>query len=322
MILVSGASGRCGSAVVRNLLNAGQRVRLITRFPERKCIQEFRRRGAEVRKADMLRPDSLEGIFDRIRTALLISTPANGYAAEVKAGCNFISAAKRKVERIVFQSVIYAESRMPHCQTKGKIEAFLKNESDAYSILRPGIFTDAIPFRQIMSAQPTRFSTTGIAPDVPLDWIKVDSLAAATVAALTMPHPPNTVWDVTHPTRASWQDIAVLISDILNCNVDYHPSSGTVRDIVSGHSRMMQMPAGTAEQFLREIDFADEQYFAPVSERDSWCDPVPMLKQFQLQFPPLITWLREEAAQAVGHEKKESRNGHAADSFSSQNLPV
>lgn len=301
MILISGASGRCGSAVVRRLLDRGLPVRVMTRYPGQSAILEQRCRGAEVWAADMLQPSSMAGMFEGITRALLISTPALGYDGEVTAACNFIRAAKSKIESIVFQSVIYADSRIPHCQTKGRIEAFLKEEVETFSILRPGVFTDAVPMRQILSAELASFSTTGIAPDVPVDWIKVDSLADATVAALTQQHPPNRIWDVAHPDKTSWHGIAQLLSAILGRRIDYTPVPGAVRDIVRMHSNYLRMPMGTAERFLSRIDYCDEPYFAPISERSSWCDPQPLLDQFRLSFPPLMTWFREEAICSLGH---------------------
>ncbi len=59
-ILVSGATGKQGGAVLKYLLKDGWRIRVLTRNPRGRTAQEFSRIGLEVVQGDMDDLDSLK----------------------------------------------------------------------------------------------------------------------------------------------------------------------------------------------------------------------------------------------------------------------
>ncbi len=74
-LLVTGASGQLGRAVVEELLQLGaRRVVAATRDPEK--LDDLRARGVEVRAADFDRPDTLASAFAGVDRAAVISTDA------------------------------------------------------------------------------------------------------------------------------------------------------------------------------------------------------------------------------------------------------
>src|SRR5512134_1277707 len=60
IILVTGATGRQGGAVARELLSHGHKVRAMTRRPDSPAAKELANRGAEVRAGDLDDEASLE----------------------------------------------------------------------------------------------------------------------------------------------------------------------------------------------------------------------------------------------------------------------
>ena len=74
-LLVTGASGQLGRAVVEELLRLGApRVVAATRTPEK--LDDLRGRGVEVRAADFDRPETLAAAFAGVDRAAVISTDA------------------------------------------------------------------------------------------------------------------------------------------------------------------------------------------------------------------------------------------------------
>lgn len=74
MIIVLGATGHVGSAVAQTLLNAGERVTVITRSEEK--ASAWRRRGAEAARIDVSDVDRLRDVFRCGRRAFLLNPPA------------------------------------------------------------------------------------------------------------------------------------------------------------------------------------------------------------------------------------------------------
>ena len=59
-ILVTGATGQQGGAVARELLSRGYSIRAMTRNPEKEKARELAKLGAEIVRADLNDPASLE----------------------------------------------------------------------------------------------------------------------------------------------------------------------------------------------------------------------------------------------------------------------
>lgn len=97
-VLVTGATGNVGRHVVKGLLAAGERVRAMTRSPERAALPE----GVEVVRGDLADPSSLDAALAGVDRAYLFPLP--GTAEEFAA-----RAAKAGVRRIVVLSSVSAE---------------------------------------------------------------------------------------------------------------------------------------------------------------------------------------------------------------------
>ena len=79
MFVVMGAAGHVGSAVVRTLIERGQRVTVVTHddAPSGPDRARWRDQGIEVAVADVNDPASLRRAFDRGRRAFLLNPPAD-----------------------------------------------------------------------------------------------------------------------------------------------------------------------------------------------------------------------------------------------------
>ncbi len=133
-VLVTGATGNVGVAVVAQLLARGGRVRAGVTRPERRSGEVAR---VEQVRVDFTDPATFGPALAEARQVFLVRPPA---IARVGPTLNaFIDAAAAAgVEHVVFSSVAGAEHRriVPH----HRIETHLARSGLAWTMLRPGFF--------------------------------------------------------------------------------------------------------------------------------------------------------------------------------------
>lgn len=113
-ILVTGATGYVGARLVPRLLDAGYRVRVLVRDPERLSGRPWARQ-VDIVTGDVLQPETLTDALDGVTTAYyLIHSMGGGGEFEdrdVRAGHNFgEAAAEAGVEQIIYLSGLGDES--------------------------------------------------------------------------------------------------------------------------------------------------------------------------------------------------------------------
>ena len=96
IIAVVGATGLQGGAVTRRLLQDHWPVRALTRSPDGKKARALAQLDAEVVKADMSDPASLERAFDGVHGVFSVQNHhLSGYEGEVRQGKQVAEVAKR-----------------------------------------------------------------------------------------------------------------------------------------------------------------------------------------------------------------------------------
>src|ERR1044071_9300812 len=113
-IAVVGATGRQGEQVVRHLIPAGWRVWALTPKPEGKKALALKALGAEVGKADLDDPASLEAAFENAYGVYNMQASLPGQMeVEVRQGRNVAEAAKKTC----VQHVVYGTAGPGHTKT-------------------------------------------------------------------------------------------------------------------------------------------------------------------------------------------------------------
>ncbi|MBV9388128.1 MAG: NmrA/HSCARG family protein [Chroococcidiopsidaceae cyanobacterium CP_BM_ER_R8_30] len=141
LILVTGATGKQGGAVAHHLLQQGWQVRALTRDPQKPKAQALVKKGAEVIAGDLDDPASVEqalkGVYGVFSVQNFFET---GYDGEVQQGMSLADAAKAsQVQHFVYSSVgsAYANTGIPHFESKWKVEEHIRAVGLLYTILRP-----------------------------------------------------------------------------------------------------------------------------------------------------------------------------------------
>ncbi|TDA68184.1 MAG: NAD-dependent epimerase/dehydratase family protein [Chloroflexi bacterium] len=143
MILITGAAGKTGLAILKAVLSAGEPVRVLVRRDFQAA--ELRELGAqEVVVGDMEEPALLQRAFDGVRAAYHICPNMN--SDEVGIGQNAITAAREaELEHFVYHSVLHPQvQEMAHHWNKLLVEGLLFKSGLNYTILQPASYMQNI----------------------------------------------------------------------------------------------------------------------------------------------------------------------------------
>src|SRR5713226_5833438 len=145
-VLITGATGRQGGAVIRHMLPKGWKLRALARRPDTPAARDLTRQGVEVVQGDLEDPASLEraarGAYGIYSVQDFWSV---GARREVQQGKNLADAAKKGgVGHFVYSSVGGAErnSGIEHWETKWEIEKHIRQLGLPATTLRPAAFME------------------------------------------------------------------------------------------------------------------------------------------------------------------------------------
>jgi uncharacterized protein YbjT (DUF2867 family) len=145
-ILVTGATGRQGGAVVHHLLNNNMVVRALSRTPLSVSAQQLVSRGVAVIKGDMADKASLLNAMKGCDGVFSIQNYFEyGGKKEVEYGKNLVDASMEGgIPHFVYSSVCGADTNtgVPHFETKNIIEKYVRKSGIPFTILRPVKFME------------------------------------------------------------------------------------------------------------------------------------------------------------------------------------
>ena len=146
VILVTGATGHQGGAVLRHLRERGFSCRALTRDPAKPQSRTMIGQGIEVVRGDMEDQASLTRALDGVYGVFAVQTPYDsGVEGEVRQGINLADAAKRsRISHFVYSSVGSADRRtgVPHFDSKFRIEEHVRAAGMHFTIVRPVFFME------------------------------------------------------------------------------------------------------------------------------------------------------------------------------------
>jgi uncharacterized protein YbjT (DUF2867 family) len=191
-VLVTGATGRQGGAVVRHLLASGWQVRALTRDPGKPASRSLAELGATPVKGDMDDPASLrqamQGAYGVFSAQDYWSVGAQREVAQGKAVADI--AKELGVAQVVYSSVGGAErsSGIDHWQTKWQIEQHIRSLELPATILRPAAFMENYYIPAVEKSLVKGRLADPIKPDVPYQTIASDDIGKFVALAFARPH--------------------------------------------------------------------------------------------------------------------------------------
>jgi len=180
-ILVSGATGQQGGAVVQTLLHDGHQVIGMTRNVESSKAKRLIEQGVEMLTVDFTDKDSLVKIMKNVDTVFAMTTPFEaGLEAEIIQGVTMANAAEEaRVGHFIFNSVSDAdkETGIPHFDSKYKVEKHLATLDLNYTIIAPVYFMENLLMPHVLDAIKNQGVLKMAMPEnVPLQQISVEDI--------------------------------------------------------------------------------------------------------------------------------------------------
>lgn len=241
--LLVGATGNVGSGVLAALVARGAHVRGLAHSEA--SIAAIRQAGAEPASGDLTQVASLQGAFDGIDTAFVVT---RGMDNQVEMAANAIEAARRAgVRRIVRLSAFVPEpaSSTVLGRQHEEIEQILKGSGVAYTILRPTFFMQNIlGGARTIAADGVLYLPFG---DGRAGIIDVrDIVDVATEVLLSSEGHEGRTYTLTGPASVSMHDVANALTRALGRPVKYVdvPVPAGVESLVA-----MGMPKFMADTF-------------------------------------------------------------------------
>jgi uncharacterized protein YbjT (DUF2867 family) len=205
MILVAGATGNVGAAVVRALASAGEPVRAVVRQQRRETPVG----GDDIVQADLNDRGSMMSTYSDVQAAFLLAGYSDmpGMLADMKTA---------GVQRIVLLStgaVVGGDLDNAVVRFNVVSEAAARDSDLGWTVLRPSGFMS----NTLQWVPQLRESDEVLEPfaDVPIALIDPDDIAAVAVAVLLSPHHDKQSYRLTGPATLLPADRALILSDVL-----------------------------------------------------------------------------------------------------------
>ena len=214
-ILVTGGTGKVGSALARELLERDVEVRVLSRTPDGTGASA----DVEHVAGDMSRPETLPAAFEGANRVYLLTPLAQD---EVEQGRNAVDAAHRAgVERLVFQSIFHAAEGVgiPHFESKIEILDRIRESGLPFTVVAPSSFyQNDVALRDLIVQRgiyPNPIGSGGI------NRVDVRDVAGVAAAALLEPDYESREVPAVGPDTWTGEDIAEVYSRILGREVRY-----------------------------------------------------------------------------------------------------
>jgi uncharacterized protein YbjT (DUF2867 family) len=217
-ILVTGATGNVGSAVLGNL--GTTEVNLRTLAHDEAKAQSLKDRGVEAVVGDFLEPETMIPALQGVSTVLLI-TPI--HPEQVTQASNVIKAAKESGNdpRIVRLSVHQASHEAPSRNSRqhAQIEDEVRSSGLPYTLLRPTTFMQ----NTLATARTVASEGKIYQPfkDGKLGMIDARDIGEVAAKVLTEEGHEGKVYTLTGPAAISFYEVAEALSEVLGKEVRY-----------------------------------------------------------------------------------------------------
>ena len=221
MILVTGATGNLGSAVVDQLLKRTTADQIIGLARSEEKAENLRNKGIEVRIANLDDKASVETATEGVGTVLLISTVDHHRFQQHQ---NLINAAKKSgVKHIGYTSALIKEVEASpvktHLESHFQTEDYLKATGLHYSIFRNSLYTDMVPV--YVGEKVLEKGIFLPAGDGKVAYALRREMGEGIANVLVDNTTENRIFELTGAELYSYQDVANALSELAGKSISY-----------------------------------------------------------------------------------------------------
>jgi len=192
IVLITGATGRQGGAVLRHLLKqGGWKLRALVHRADARGVDGLKQQGVEVVQGDLEDVSSLEAAVLGVYGVYSVQNFwAVGARREVQQGKNLAAVAKKAgVQHFVYSSVGGAERKtgIPHWESKWEIENYIRQLKLPATVLRPVSFMETHHILEVEVGILKGKLADPIRADKPYQTIATDDIGAFVALAFQRP---------------------------------------------------------------------------------------------------------------------------------------
>ncbi|WP_040815318.1 SDR family oxidoreductase [Nocardia concava] len=219
MIVIMGATGATGSALLRRLADSGVPCRALSREPNRLHGKVFARAGVDVRQADARDPDSLRAAFWGA-TQLFLTMANSPDQVELETRAIEI-AAERGIGHVVKLSAPTAAADSPVAIARWHyaIEEALRGSGMTHTILRPYAFMQKLLLLAPQVAE--HRIITGTMGTAACNYIDCRDIADVAAAALTRSEIAGGTYTLTGSQTYSYPQLADQLGTLIDVPIRY-----------------------------------------------------------------------------------------------------
>ena len=187
-VVVTGATGQQGGAVIKNLLERGHEVRAVTRNTDSAKAKMLADAGVALAHASLEDTAALVKALEGATSLFAMTTPFEGGAqAETRQGISAADAAKAAGVHLVFTSVGSAnrQTGVPHFDSKYEVEKHIAKIGVRATVLAPVYFMENLYFGKEQLAK--GMYATPLPPTRRLAQVAVADIGAVAVRLLEDP---------------------------------------------------------------------------------------------------------------------------------------
>jgi NAD(P)H dehydrogenase (quinone) len=223
MIVVTGAAGKTGRALVQALVARGTAVRALVHRPEQ--VDSLKALGALGVVAGDMADASVLGDVLRDATAVYHICP-NVHPDELEIGRRAISMARvAGINHFVYHSVLHPQvEAMPHHWQKLRVEEALLESGLNFTILQPAAYMQNV-LANWTAVVGQGVYTVPYAAETRLTMVDLNDVAEAAAVVLTEPGHYGATYELAGPEWLSQTEIAAVLSDVLSRPVQAQPIS-------------------------------------------------------------------------------------------------
>jgi len=249
MLLITGAGGTVGTALVEELKGSDQTMRLTFRSKDK--AEKAIAAGYDAVALDYAQPETLVPAFDGVASVFLLGT---GVLGQAEGEINVVNAAKAAgVAKIVKLSVWGAEAEeYALARMHRTVERAIEASGLGLMFLRPNNFIQSFIRYEAESikAEGAFYLPAG---EAKINHIDVRDIARVAARALTAPGHAGKAYNLSGPQAISYAEVADILSQVLGKQVRYVA--------VSDDAAKSAMIAGGAPELYADYVVELNQYF-------------------------------------------------------------
>jgi uncharacterized protein YbjT (DUF2867 family) len=274
LILVSGATGQQGGAVSDQLLSKGYNVRAMTRKPAGEKVKALTARGAEVVRADLDDPASLEHALEGVWGVFAVqNTWEAGVEREEEQGKRLAELARRQgVQHFVYSSVGSAQRKtgIPHFDNKWRVEEKIRAlKFPSYTILRPVFFMDNFLSPWFKPGIDQGKLMMALKPETVLQMIAVEDIGQFGLRAFEKDQEMNGVEVDIAGDQHTMPDVAAIIAKAVGKPVEFAPVPiAEVRKMSEDYALMLEWFDRVG--YNADIPALEQQYGLKLAKLAEW----------------------------------------------------